>query len=763
MTDNSAYSIKSGEVTLTNCDREPVHIPGCVLSHGVLLVLRRSDLTVVQASANTSALFGVEPTVLLGRGLDALLAPDQVDVLAHFLRTERLENGPLFALTAIPTGASGPFDVTAHTQGELAVVEWEPSTRTGLPANPDYYSLVKRSVSRLQTATTLRGYCEAVTAEVRALTGLDRVMVYRFQSDNSGWVFAESKRDDLNTYLDQHYPAADIPLPARQLFLKLWHRLVPDVRAEPAELVPLTNPVTNAPLDMTYCSLRGASVMYTEYLQNMGVSAALVMPLVRDGHLWGLIATHHYSPKYIPHHVRAACEFLAQVVSLQLAAAEDREGQEYKLRIRSVHESLVLRAATTDTSLSDLVTGSPGLLDLLDAGGVALVQGGAVRTAGRTPSPEQIGALVGWLRDRTEGGADGVTHTNALPAVYKPAAVFKDTACGLLAVPISRSRRDLLLWFRPEHIATVVWAGYPTEKDVQIGPHGPRLTPRKSFDLWRESVEGMAPAWSEAEVEAARRFRVAVLDVVVGHAEQVAKLNKELEAHVEELDAFAYVASHDLKEPLRGIHNYAAFLIEDYQGKLGTDGEVKLRAMMRLSQRMESLIESLLHYSRTGRGEFVVRDKDLNAVLRGAREMLQARLQETAADLRVPRPLPTVRCEPVMVGEVFGNLISNALKYNDKPDKWVEVGYEGRTEPDGEGGTKSVTAFYVRDNGIGIPAKHHDAVFRIFKRLHARDKFGGGTGAGLTIVKKVVERHGGRIWVESTEGEGTTFYFTLGG
>lgn len=763
MNSTAAYSIKSGQVTLTNCDREPVHIPGCVLPHGVLLVLRRSDLTVLQASANTTTLFGVAPEDLLGRGLQKLLTPDHVKFLDNFLRTERLEHGPLFAMTATPAGASEPFDVTAHTQGSLAIVEWEPSTRSGQPANPDYYSLVKRSVGRVQAATSLRGYCGAVTEEVRALTGLDRVMVYRFQADNSGWVFAESRRSDLNPYLDQHYPAADIPLPARQLFLKLWHRLVPDVTREPAELVPLVNPDTNEPLDMTYCSLRGASVMYTEYLQNMGVSAALVMPLVRDGKLWGLIATHHYSPMYIPHHIRAACEFLAQVVSLQLAAAEDREGQAYRLRIRTVHEALVTKAATAGTSLPDLVTGSPGLLDLLDAGGVALVQNGEVWTAGRTPATNQLQALADWIRGQVGVGADGVVHTNALPSEFEPAGAFKSTACGLLAVPISRSRRDLLMWFRPEQIETVVWAGYPTEKDVQIGPHGPRLTPRKSFDLWRESVEGTAPDWGEAEVEAARRFRLAVLDVVVGHAEQVAKLNKELEAMVEELDAFAYVASHDLKEPLRGIHNYAAFLIEDYQGKLGADGEAKLKAMMRLSQRMESLIESLLHYSRTGRGEFVVRDRDLNAVLRGVQEMLQARLQETGADVRIPRPLPTVTCEPVMVGEVFANLISNALKYNDKPAKWVEIGYEVRHEPDGEGSTRPVTVFHVRDNGIGIPDRHRDAVFRIFKRLHARDKFGGGTGAGLTIVKKVVERHGGRIWFESSEGVGTTFYFTLGG
>ena len=762
MNGSSAYSVKRGEVTLTNCDREPIHVPGCVLPHGVLLALRRSDLTVVQASVNAGNVLGVGADDLLGKSFDALLDREQSRDLAHFVRTERLEQNPLFAMTAMARNVGSAFDVTAHTQGEIAVLEWEPSTRGIAPSSPDYYALVKHTVARLQNSASLREYCQAVTEEVRNLAGLDRVMVYRFQPDGSGWIFAESKREDLNPYLDLHYPAADIPLPARQLFLKLWHRLVPDVRAEPADLMPLVNPVTSGPLDMTYCCLRGASVMYTEYLQNMGVAAAFVMPLIREGRLWGLIATHHYTPKYIPHHVRVACEFVAQVVSLQLAAAEDREDQTYRLHMRSVHEALVTRAAAVGTPLHDLVAGKPALIDLIDAGGVALLQNGNVWSAGKTPNPSQIEDLATWIRSRALSPDLGY-HTHTLPSEYEPSREFKDSACGLLAIPISRSQRDLLMWFRPEQIEMVNWAGYPYEKPVEIGPHGPRLTPRKSFELWQESVEGTAPPWKEVEIDAARRFRVAVLDVVIGHAEELARVNRELAATVEELDAFAYVASHDLKEPLRGIHNYAAFMIEDYEGKLDPAGEAKLRAMMRLSERMESLIESLLHYSRTGRGEMVTRDRDLNALLADVRDSLQARFQETDAELRVPRPLPVIRCDSIMVGEVFANLISNALKYNEKATKWVEVGYNEPEHVDDGTESSRGLVFYVRDNGIGIPPKHHESIFRIFKRLHNREMYGGGTGAGLTIVKKVVERHGGRIWVESTEGEGTTFFFTLGG
>lgn len=230
--------------------------------------------------------------------------------------------------------------------------------------------------------------------------------------------------------------------------------------------------------------------------------------------------------------------------------------------------------------------------------------------------------------------------------------------------------------------------------------------------------------------------------------------NAELQQSNRELDDFAYIASHDLKEPLRGIHNYSMFLLEDYADKLDADGRAKLETLMRLTRRMEVLIDSLLQYSRLGRIDLTMEQVDLNEVVAEVLENLDVNLKAEQAEVSVPRPLPAVVCDRVQVGEIFHNLIVNGVKYNDRARKQVEIGYQ-----DGAGGEAPV--FYVRDNGIGIPDRHYDAIFRIFKRLHARDRYGGGTGAGLTIVKKIVERHNGRIWVESVPGEGTTFCFTL--
>jgi light-regulated signal transduction histidine kinase (bacteriophytochrome) len=279
---------------------------------------------------------------------------------------------------------------------------------------------------------------------------------------------------------------------------------------------------------------------------------------------------------------------------------------------------------------------------------------------------------------------------------------------------------------------------------------------------------------------------------------RVIRLNAELERSNIELDSFACVASHDLKEPLRGIHRYSDFLIEDYADKLDEAGLEKLQTLVKLSQRMETLVDSLLHFSRVGRAELAMHEVDLDDVVSETLEMIAPRLLESGAEIRRPRRLPIVRADHARVGEIFHNLIVNAIKYNDKPLKWVEIGWEEGTERQGDGATggrgdkatrgegdKVISfpvspssplhvalsprppvapspVFYVRDNGIGISERHYETIFGIFRRLHEREEFGGGVGVGLTIVKKIVERHNGRIWVESRVGAGTTVYFTLG-
>jgi two-component system, chemotaxis family, sensor kinase Cph1 len=344
---------------------------------------------------------------------------------------------------------------------------------------------------------------------------------------------------------------------------------------------------------------------------------------------------------------------------------------------------------------------------------------------------------------------------DALSREYAEAERFKQVASGLLALSITKIRKNYLLWFRPEILQYVNWAGDPN-KQQHIEPDGSiTLSPRHSFDLWQETVQGKSLPWQACEIEGALELRSAIVGIVLRKADEIATINLELERSNAELDAFAYIASHDLKEPLRGIHNYAAFLLKDYADTLDEEGVSKLETLVRLTKRMEDLINSLLHFSRLGRQELNLQPLDLNELVQNVSEVLHMSQRGTPIQIRIPQPLPTIRADRILIEEVLTNLISNGLKYNNQAEKWVEVGF---ITPDSPSATPLL---YIRDNGIGIREEHRDIIFRIFKRLHAPGKYGGGTGAGLTIVKKIIERHGGYIWVESVYGEGSTFYFSL--
>ena len=762
------YSIKRHGTSLTRCESEPVQAPGCIQAHGVLLTVRRIDLTILQVSENSAEFFGKAPEQLLGASLHCLLDAQQEARLQEMLATDPIESNALYAFTLAANGSVPPLDVSIHTTDGVVVLECEATGRSVshlVHPEGDFFALVRAAVSRLQNVVGLTNYCNRVAHEVRAIAGLDRVMVYRFHADLHGEVVAESKLDALAPWLGLHYPEADIPKQARDLYKRIWIRPVPNAAGPLVEMVPLANPDSGLPLNMTHCTLRGASVMYTEYLANMGVAASLTMPILIEGELWGLIACHHQSPTTFPHQVRAACELLAQVASLQLKSTDSIEQLAYRLKVERIHQQLVTKAAREGDLLA-LSDRQPSLRDAMDAEGAALYHMNRWWCAGSTPDETQLDALSDWINLRPE--FDSLTKpayvTDELSRDYPPAAEFVDVASGVIAVQISRTRRDMIMWFRTETMRTVNWAGNPNDKPLVPGPHGMRLTPRRSFELFVESVRARSRPWLEMEIDCALRLRLLVMDLVNVSGERMADLNIDLTSSNEELDAFAYVASHDLKEPLRGIHRYAHQLMESVEA-LGGEHRQRLESLMRLTLRMDSLLDSLLHYSRVGRTslEFVL--VDLNEVVAEALEMVGVRANENTCQIIFERPLPTVLCDMVRVREIFSNLISNALKYNRQKLPRLEIGFISANEVNARlqapASATGHSIYFVRDNGIGIESRHFEQIFRMFKRLHGRDEFGGGVGAGLTVVKKVVNRHGGEVWLDSVPGGGRVFYFTL--
>ena len=289
------------------------------------------------------------------------------------------------------------------------------------------------------------------------------------------------------------------------------------------------------------------------------------------------------------------------------------------------------------------------------------------------------------------------------------------------------------------------WAADPT-RPVVTGSRGQRLTPRGSSSVWQETVRGQCLPWSGEEHGIAEETCRALSGVAARHATAVSPANAEFTRSDDELEAFARAASHGLKVPLRGIANYATLIKKD-SAALDDESVRHLDTIHWLASRMDDLLNSLLEYSRLGRADQRVTPVSLDDVVDDIEDILGARLAEADVQLRRPVRLGTVSGDRIRLQEVLVNLVSNAVKYAAAvPPRWVEVGCEDAVPP---GAGQPLRAFYVRDNGVGIRAEQQEDIFRA------------SGGAGLTISRRIVERHGGQLWVNSAPGLGATFYFTL--
>lgn len=729
---------------------EPVQFSGSIQPYGILIVLSNPELTILQVSANVQVYLGISPQALLGQPLETWLDGATIAEMQQELQRSTHGNQVAFHIQR----GEQIFNATLHPTATAIILELEPAS---LQPNPWYtlgHSRLKQTIAQLRQVPDLKDFLRLAATEMRQITGCDRVLIYQFDSQGAGSVVAEAKREDISSYLGLHYPATDIPAAVRVLYQQGLVRYIPDLTARSVELVPPQNPLTQQPVDLSQVGMRSVDACCVDYHRNMGVAALLVMPLIQGETLWGLISCHHPTPKSILYEVRGLCELLGQLIASELVNKVNTEELNYLTKLRSLQSEFVQSIAQVDDLKQALVSPAPRLLDLVSAQGAAVCLEDEITLVGKTPSLEQIRPLLQWVETTLPLSNNPLFQTHALPKLYPEAAAFKTTASGLLLLQISQVPRYTMLWFRPEVLQLVNWAGDPTTALTVAADGRIQLCPRQSFAHWQEVVRLTALPWKTCELENALDLRNAIVGIVLKKADELARINQALECSNRELDSFAYAASHDLKEPLRGIHNYSNLLLKGYADILDDVGQSRLRTLIRLTRRMEVLIDTLLKFSRLGQTELHLQLTDLHQSVNQVLADLTVSHPDCPVQIHLPRLLPPVYCDAILMREVLVNLISNAVKYNDKPERWVEIGYLDRDN--GQPYT-----FYVRDNGIGIRERHLNSIFRLFKRLHEQHLYGGGTGAGLTIAKKIIERHKGQIWVESTYGEGTTVYFTL--
>ncbi|MBB5222970.1 light-regulated signal transduction histidine kinase (bacteriophytochrome)/CheY-like chemotaxis protein [Amaricoccus macauensis] len=493
-------------VDLTNCDREPIHVPGAIQPHGCLIACDATAGQIGRVSANAAAMLGAAGP-LVGQRLEDVIGNQAAHDIRNAL-TSVMEDGRAALVPGLAT-RGGSFDVAAHRLAGTSIIEFEPPG-----AHPHPLHRARELIGRVNGLGDVDLLISRGARLVHAVLGYDRVMIYRFEPDGSGKVVGETRRPGLESFLGQYFPASDIPHQARELYLRNTLRIVSDTENPRIAITPEFD-AAGEPLDLSFAHLRSVSPIHCEYLRNMGVAASMSISIVVDGRLWGLIACHHGSSRVLPMAERVAAELFGQYFSLQLQTLIQKRSLDSATEARRTLDRFLGRASQQpdiDTLLRDNLG---ELRRLMPCDGVGLWMNGRWSGLGSTPPPEAIPALA----RHVEANADGrVWASHRLPHEHPAAGAYHAEASGVLAIPLSQVPRDYFFFFRKELVETLNWGGDP-RKAPTPGPTGDRLTPRKSFMVWKETVDRQARPWTEADREIAEATRAAAVEIVLRHSE----------------------------------------------------------------------------------------------------------------------------------------------------------------------------------------------------------------------------------------------------
>ena len=520
---------------VTACDREPIHIPGAIQPHGLLLVADAETLEVVAGAGELEARLspgwlGARLPDLLGAQAAARLAGAEPDV-------------------AVPLGCvetpGGPLEALGRLSDGRWLVQLEPQAQ-GWSDPSQVLAWLDQAGGVFERAADLRALCHDAARVFRQFTGFDRVMIYRFLDDDAGVVVAEDRDPSLHGFLNHHFPASDIPRQARALYVRNRTRAIPDIGYTPAPLRPASAGL--AQLDMSDVDLRSVSPIHLQYLKNMGVAASASISIVKDGVLWGLVACHSATPRGLSYAQRMACQALAGGLARQVRAKEEAETYRERLRLRQAEDGVAARLVS-EPDLCALFEHAGGeLARMLDADGFAALCGERLHLSGRCPDRDDVREVLAWVR---RAGSPQPIVTASLAERLPSAAAYADLASGLLAVVLSAEEPVVLLWFRAEERQVVEWAGNPHK--AAVAEPGAPLSPRASFAAWSEEVRGRARPWSLGEAEAAQRLTRTLYEA--RQTRRIRDLNRDLAATVADKEKLLVQKEHLLREVNHRIQN----------------------------------------------------------------------------------------------------------------------------------------------------------------------------------------------------------------
>ena len=539
-------SVHVEQVDLTNCDREPIHRLGAIQDFGALIAVT-NDWMVAHRSVNASRLLGLDMPLSVGTPLETAFTQEAINTLQ---RATALLVGPddverVFGIQLLD--GPGRFDCAIHSVDQLVMLEIEPSDGD----SPDRaLRQLQPIIRQLEAIHDLEALCQHAAERLKAMLGIDRVMVYRFQPDGSGDVIAEAREDQLESFLGLRYPHTDIPRQARALYLRNRFRIISDVNAEPIPVEP-GETITGEAIDLSMSTLRSVSPVHIEYLKNMGVGASLSISIIVRGRLWGLFACHHYGAKVLPQSLRTAAEMFSELFSMMVERDLGRTQAVFHSIGRELHDRMMRAVAAGSMLFESLPALRPIIQRVLPHDGASVFVDGIYQAHGAAPDENEFRSVLPMFNS---SASSRVIATDSLAEKIPHAARFAKMAAGALIIPVSRSPRDYFVLWRKELRQVVTWAGNP-EKPAEVGPLGDRLTPRKSFEAWQQSVEGRSAEWTETERQIAESLRVTLLEVILRLTDET---NQERAKSQQQQDLLIAELNHRVRNILnliRGLIN----------------------------------------------------------------------------------------------------------------------------------------------------------------------------------------------------------------
>jgi light-regulated signal transduction histidine kinase (bacteriophytochrome) len=735
-------------VTLTNCDQEPIHIPGKIQPHGFLIGLT-AEWKIDFCTDNISSFVDVVHTQALGKTFAAVFGTKAKNQIFDYINEDKIQDA--FPLEIELDGKL--FQISIHKSYDIYVLEAEPQFDKEKLA--DVYTQTIQFVTQMNNTKSLKDLCALVAQGTREITGYDRVMIYRFDEQYNGEVFAENCREDLEPFLGLHYPHTDIPVQARELYIKNQLRLIVDIDYEPVPIFTVDDQ-ENKNLDLSLSVLRSTSPIHVEYLKNMGVGATLTISLIHRDRLWGLIACHHYSKKNISPEIRLAAKLQGQFITSQI---DIRQSNDENINARKSSEALeyltALELPLVEDTLKTIVK-TPELLQICNAAGVVIVFRDKIYKNGLAPSDEQINTLITSIN---EVKINQLFSTNKISDHF-PQLEKCSNFTGIIYHPLGSS--DFIIWSRPETISEINWGGDP-EKSIIKDRTG--LHPRNSFNIWKQIVKDQSSNWKQFEINTATQYAHALHNnlMMIMLTEEEEKYRNQSEILREtnlELENINWISTHDLQEPLRKIQMITSKMMSDLNGEPENPFSNSLQRVSKSASRMRILLEDILKYTRIKNTKETLVKTDLNLVLETTLDEMKEVIAENNAVI-IFEKLPSVHAIGFLMRQLFSNIIQNSLKYAS-PERVPTIKITASQEPVIIKDLFNVYCYWVRfsDNGIGFEQQYAESIFKIFTRLHTQQEYSG-SGVGLALCKKIMQTVGGTIYADGKPGEGTiiTIYF----